>query len=487
MIELVKLKKTKGKGAFMNLSSNLKENIKNIEARLPVKESFDLISRKLFFGEIEAYMIFLDGFAKDMILLRMIQDLQNKNFEKISDFHKWIDSNIPYIEIDTFQDFDSMIQAVLSGATVIVVDGQSEGIIVDSRTYPARGPEEPELEKVTRGSRDGLVETIIFNTALIRRRIRDPKLVFEMKTVGKRTKTDVVISFIKDLADEALLETLRKKIDEIEIDSLVMAEKSLEELIIKKKWYNPMPQARFTERPDVAAAHLLEGHIVIIVDTSPSAIIVPATFFHFTQHSEDYYQNPAVGTYIRWVRFFSILISMVLTPLYLVMIYNQQNLPDFLLFMIPKEDASIPIFVQLFFLELGLDILRIASIHTPSALSTSLAIIGGLMLSSLAVDVGWVTKEAVLYMALVGIGTFANPSLEFALAVRMFRLVTLVLTGIFKTTGFMIGIIFMVVVISTTNSIGNVKYTWPLIPFNGKALSNVIFRRPILEIKRNKK
>lgn len=470
----------------MNLSSNLKENKKNIEARLPVKESFDILTRTLFFGDLEAYMIFLDGFSKDMVMLRMIQVLQNKSFEKISDFNKWIDSNIPYIEIDTFKDFDLMIQAVLSGATVIIIDGQSEGIIIDSRTYPTRGPEEPDLEKVTRGSRDGLVETVIFNTALIRRRIRDPKLIFEMKTVGKRTKSDVVISYIKDLVDEELLETLRQKIDHIKVDSLVMAEKSLEELIIKKKWYNPMPQARFTERPDVAAAHLLEGHVVIIVDTSPSAIIVPATFFHFTQHCEDYYQNPVVGTYIRWVRFFSILLSTALTPLYLVMMYNQKYLPDIFMFLIPKEDAFISIFIQLLLLELGLDILRIASIHTPSALSTSLAIIGGLMLSNLAVDVGWVTKEAVLFMAIVGIGTFSSPSIEFALAIRIFRLVTLVLTGIFKTPGFILGILYMLIVIFTTHSIGNVRYTWPLVPFNWKALTNVIFRKPVIEVKRNK-
>lgn len=472
----------------MKLFKELDHNIQKIKEILPVEESFDVVTREIRFGKTNGYLVCIDGFAKDDIMIHLLQNLQglDNRHARIKDIEEWTKSNIGYIEVDTLTDFSALQHAVLSGSTVILVDDEDIGLIVDSRTYPARGPEEPDLEKVTRGSRDGLVETIVFNTALIRRRVRDPRLVFEMKTVGKRSKTDVAISYIKDLADEKLLEDLRKDIDNIQVESLVMAEKSLEELLIKKKWYNPMPQAKFTERPDVAAAHLLEGHIVIIVDTSPSVMIVPATFFHFTQHSEDYYQNPLVGTYIRWVRFLSILISMFLTPLWLVLVYNQQNLPDFLSFIGPKEETVIPLFIQLLLLELGLDVLRIASIHTPNTLSTSLGIIGGLMLSQLAVDVGWVTNETVLYMAVVGIGTFASPSIEFALAIRIFRLVTLILTGIFKTPGFIAGILLMFIIIGTTKSYGNVRYTWPLIPFNYKALTNVLLRKPIIEIKRNK-
>lgn len=471
----------------MNLLPNIEENKKMLKEVLPIDKSFDVIGRDLKFGEINAYLVFIDGFAKDDIMLWLLENLQNidKKHSQIHNLQEWIKSQIGYIEIETFRDLNKLQNSVLSGAVGLILDNQEEGLIIDVRSYPTRSPEEPDLEKVTRGSRDGLVETVVFNTALIRRRVRDSRLIYEMKTVGKRSKTDVVISYIDDLVDHKLLEMIRKKIDEIQIESLVMAEKSLEELLIKKKWYNPMPQARFTERPDVVAAHLNEGHIAIIVDTSPSVMLLPTTFFHFTQHSEDYYQNPLVGTYIRMIRFIALYLSLFLTPLWLLLVYNQSSLPEFLDFIGPKNVGSIPIFAQFLILEIGLDILRIASIHTPSTLTTSLGIIGGLMISQFAVDVGWLIPETVLYMAIVALSTFALPSIEFSMAIRIFRLLLLLLTGLFKTAGFIIGIIIVLTIIFTTKTFSSIRYTWPLLPFNAKALSNILFRKPIIEIKRN--
>lgn len=473
----------------MKLSKNLTKNIDVINKILPIKKSFDIIGRDLTFGNTKGYLVFIDGFAKDDIMLWLLENLQNLPAKdtNINDLKQWISSHIGYIEVETFDDYDTIRDSVLSGAVGLILENQSEGIIIDARTYPARGPEEPDLEKVTRGSRDGLVETVIFNTALIRRRVRDSRLIFEMTTVGKRSKTDVSIGYIADLVDDKLLEDLHKKMDNIQVESLIMAEKSLEELLIKKKWYNPMPQVRFTERPDVVAAHLLEGHIAIIVDTSPSVILLPTTFFHFTQHSEDYYQNPLVGTYIRWIRFLSIFIAMVLSPLWLLFALNPSYLPKALEFIGPEEVGNIPLFIQFIILELGLDMLRIASIHTPNTLSTSLGIIGGLILSQFAVDVGWFIPETILYMAIVGICTFASPSIEFALAIRLFRLFLLLLTGLFNAYGFFAGIIIILIIIGTTKTFSGMRYTWPLIPFNGKALSNILLRKPIIEIKRNNK
>ena len=238
---------------------------------------------------------------------------------------------------------------LLAGAVILVIDGENEGIIIDARTYPARSPQEPDLEKVTRGSRDGLVETVIFNTALIRRRLRDPNLVFEITSVGKRSKTDVVISYIDGIADDKLVSEVRDKIDKIDTGALVMGEKTLDELLIKKRWYNPLPQVKFTERPDVVAAHLMEGHISIIVDTSPSVMILPVTLFHFTQHAEDYYQNMSVGTYLRWVRFLGMLMALILPSLWYLLVSNEEILPDILNFIGPKESIRIPIFFNLYY------------------------------------------------------------------------------------------------------------------------------------------
>jgi stage V sporulation protein AF len=373
---------------------------------------------------------------------------------------------------------------VLSGAVVLFVDGENEAILIDVRQYPVRTPEEPDLEKVTRGSRDGLVETLIFNTALIRRRLRDPNLIFDIRSVGTRSRTDVVIAYIEGLVDEKLLSEVQDRITNIDIGALVMAEKTLEELIVKKRWYNPLPQVKFTERPDVVAAHLMEGHIAIIVDTSPSVMILPATLFHFTQHAEDYYQNITVGTYIRWIRFLGMLSAFILLPLWLLLVFNKQYLPEFLQFLGPRESTPIPLFIQFILLEFGLDLLRISSIHTPNALTTSLGIIGGLILSEFAVDVGLFVPETVLYMALAGIGTFATPSMEFSMAIRIFRLLLLILTGLFNIYGFITAIIIVFIITYSTGSFKyGKKYTWPLIPFEWKPLSNILFRKPIPELK----
>lgn len=475
----------------MKLTSSLEGNKRILKEYLNIGKSFDIVGREFVIGEGKrsSYLIFIDGFAKDDVLLRILEELQPLRQEQTSlnIVKTIIQSRIGYIEVNTATELDKLQSFVLAGALALIIDGENEAIIIDAREYPVRSPEEPDLEKVTRGSRDGLVETIIFNTALIRRRIRDPKLIFEIKSVGKRSKTDVVIGYIDDLADKNLLKTINNKLDQINVDALVMAEKTLEECIIKKKWYNPLPQAKFTERPDVVAAHLLEGHIAILVDTSPSVMILPVTMFHFTQHAEDYYQNPFIGTYIRWIRFLGMLSAFILLPLWLILVYNRNLLPHYLQFLGPKEPGKIPLFLQFLLLEFGLDLLRISSIHTPNSLSTSLGIIGGLLLSEFAVKVGWFTSETVLYAALAGIGTFATPSIEFAMAIRVFRILLLILTGLFRNIGFIIGILITFWIIYSTETLGSIKkYTWPLFPFDGKALSHILFRKPIPEIKRKK-
>lgn len=473
----------------IKLTKDIKKNKEILKESIPIKKSFDIIGREILIGQLEAYLVFIDGFAKDNIMLWILEVLQSLKDSEISKdtITTLMKSKIGYIEVESFSDIKQMTSLVLAGAVALIIDGQEEGIIIDAREYPVRSPQEPDLEKVTRGSRDGLVETIIFNTALIRRRLRDPNLIFEIKSVGKRSQTDVVIAYLNDMVDEKLLKEIEDKIDSIDVGALIMGEKTLEELIIKKHWYNPLPQVKFTERPDVVAAHLIEGHIAIIVDTSPSVMILPVTLFHFTQHAEDYYENIAVGTYTRWVRFLGMICAFILLPLWLLLVNNKAYIPQFLQFLGPKEPSNIPLFIQFILLEFGLDLLRISSIHTPDVLSTSLGIIGGLILSEFAVKVGWFVPESILYIALAAIGTFAAPSVEFGLAIRIFRLLLVVMTGLFNIYGFVIAIIIVFVITYTTKSFENgKKYTWPLIPFEWKPLSHILFRMPIPKIRDKK-
>lgn len=468
-----------------DIKPNLKENIKSIKAMLPVEKSFDIIGRELDIGEKKAYLLFVDGFAKDDIMLKLLEVLQAvKKEDNINSIKALINKKIAYIEVETFDNFSDMKLSVLSGAEILLIDGESTGIIIDAREYPVRSPEESQVEKVTRGSRDGLVETVVFNTALIRRRVRDSGLTFEMKNVGTRSKTDVAIGYISDLVDKQLLENIKKKIDEIDTPSLLMAEKSLEELILKKRWYNPLPQVKFTERPDVAAAHLMEGHIVIIVDTSPSVIILPTTIFYFSQYAEDYYQNPLVGTFTRFVRFLAMAVSLFLTPLWLYFAQNSQNLPDFLSFIGVNEAATFPLLVQFLLLEFGIELLKMSSLHTPQNLGASFGIIGGLIVGEMAMKVGFFNVEPIFYTAVTAIAEFCIPSVEFASAIRVFRLFILILTGLFGHWGLLIGIIIMLIITYNTNTFDKRRrYTWPLFPFDPSALLNVLIRRPIHDIK----
>lgn len=473
----------------MELKKSLEENKKLLTAALPIGQSFDVIGRDFMIGQRNAYLVFVDGFAKDDILLFLMKNLQNNGEESdLSSLKTLLAARIPYIETDIAADVEPVATAVLSGAAALVADGLEGALILDVRQYPVRNPDESDSERVTHGAKDGLVETLIFNTALIRRRIRDPKLVFELTQIGTRSKTDAAIAYIGDLADKNLLDNIRVRLKQIDIPALPMGEKNLEETLLKRQWYNPLPQLRITERPDTAAAHLLEGHILLLVDTAPAAIILPTTLFSFTQYPEEYYQTPLVGTYTRLLRFLAIPLVVLLTPVWLLLAENQANLPPFLQFIGTKEPATFPLFLQLLLLEFGLDFLRLSSLQVPKNLGATLGIIGGLIIGDFAVQVGVFVPETIFYMALVAILSYCIPNAEFASALRMFRLFLLILSGLFGVWGFAVGIVLLAVLTGTTKTFpGAPKYLWPLIPFQWQALKHILLRSPVSAIHENRK
>ncbi len=451
------------------------ELIKKIENKLNIEKSFDIIKRELKFGKQDAVLYFIDGLSKDEMLWYIINKLQNVDDIKSIEYLE--KSNLSYIEVERTTDFDLVIKNILSGMAAFVIENVSEILLVDTREYPVRSIEEPDLEKVTRGSRDGFVETIVFNTALIRRRLRDPNLIIEMTEVGTRSKTDIAIVYVNDLVDEEILKEIKNKINNSTIDSMTLGEKTIEQIVIQKNRFNPYPIFRYTERPDVCISHLLEGHVAIIVDNNPSVLITPITFFTFFQHYEDYNTHPVVGTYLRWVRFLYVFSSLLIVPFWLLIVMYPNNVPDFLSFIGPKEtDYKIPLLIQFLLIEVGLDGLKLASIHTPSSLSTSLGIIGGLLIGEFAVSVGWLIPETILYMAVVAIGQFATPSIEFSYANRISRLFLLISTGIFGIFGFATSFAILFMVLLTTRTIKGYNYLYPLYPFSLKDVIKVLFR-----------
>jgi len=464
----------------IKVSKNFEENVAFLERELASNISFDSHSRPYKFGGKRMQFFFIDGLIDSNIFLLLTKTLALVEREDLvpMTMEKLLKTYLTHVQANFADTMDKVIPAVLAGLVAVVVEGEEKILLIEARKYPARGPEEPDLERVVRGSRDGFTETFVFNSALIRRRIRDPKLRVERLTAGKRSKSDVGIIYIEDVANAGLVDEIKGRIENISIDGLPMAEKSLEELITKGSKWNPFPQVRYTERPDVAASHLLEGHVIVMMDTSPSMMICPTTFFHHVQHAEEYRQAPMVGAYIRWVRFFAIMASLLILPAWLLVSLEPQLLPKSLEFIGPAKVGKVPLILQFIIAEIGLDMLRMAAIHTPSPLTTALGLIAAFMIGDVAINVGLFAPETIMYLALAAVGTFATPSYEMGMALRLWRLLLVILVSIARLPGLLIGLAGLFVVLATYKSFG-VPYLWPLIPFNWKAMKAILVRYPV--------
>ncbi|MCL6570473.1 MAG: spore germination protein [Bacillus sp. (in: Bacteria)] len=441
--------------------------------------SFDFGVRKLTILKKDVHIYYVNGLCDTLFVIQLIEELVEINdHEKVSkDVVKIIENRLVNQSVARVKTLDEVVDQVLSGLVAVMVEGANTAFVIDVRSYPGRMPQEPDTEKVVRGSRDGFVENIILNTALTRRRIRDERLRFEMLKVGERSKTDVSLGYLEDVADPDLLNSIRKEIKAIKIDGIPMADKTIEEFIVKQGW-NPYPLVRYTERADIAANHILEGHILIFVDTSPSVIIAPATFFHHLQHAEEFRESPASGTFVRWTRFLGVLASILLLPLWLLFVLEPSLLPEQLSFIGPNEQTNIPVIIQIFIADFGIEFLRLAAIHTPTPLSTAMGLIAAVLIGQIAVSVGLFVPEVILYVAISGIGTFTTPSYELSVANKMARLTLLILVALFHTPGFVIGTTLLFLFLVKIRAL-NTPYFWPFLPFEPKGFLQIIVRRAI--------
>lgn len=463
----------------MKLTSNFKTNVELLQNELNVGKTFDVLERIIDVHNTKFYCYYLDGFVKDTNMEYVRRDMYNlkrEDFESISSAKELIEKALSSIEASTDSDLSSIVKAVLSGQTAIICEKFNEALILDYRTYPSRSVDEPDKEKVLRGSHDGFVETIVFNTALIRRRIRDPKLIFEMHTIGEISQTDVAIGYLDSKVDKKTLNKVKDLIDNLKIKALTLGDESLLEVLMPKNRLNPFPKARYTERPDVVAAEIIEGKVVILIDNTPSALILPASIFDFFQSIDDYYLPVVTGNYLKMLRYFVLLANIFLTPVYVLLTDNPQWLVGKLSFLLPKDPYVIPIFLQFILAEIAIDGLKLASLNTPNSLGTSLSIIGGLILGDYTVQTGWFTPQTILYMAIVALTSFVQPSIELGFALKFNRVILLIATGLFGTWGFIVGVILNIIMLVTTKTITGERYLYPLIPFNWKALKKVIFR-----------
>ena len=459
------------------LGESYADNVSQIKRILRSEQSFDMLSKRLVLQGGELTLFFIDGFAKDTVLQKLMMHFVSLKSlpQSASEF---MDACLPYIETDVTSDLSHMIDMVMSGGTLILgTPFGKEGILLDTRTYPARETAEPEGDRVMRGSRDGFVETLIFNTALVRRRIRNPALTMQYFKIGRDSKSDVVMCYMNDRADMSYVASLQKKLEAIDTDSLVMGHESLKECLVKQRWYNPFPKIRSTERPDAASAQLLEGSVLIIIDNSPEVLVLPSTIFDFMQESNDFYFPPLTGSYIRIVRYLVFFLTLVLTPTWYLMLEYPAFVPSWLEFAMPRETGSLPIIFQLLLVEFIIDALRLASLNTPNMLNNSLSVVGGLILGDFAVDIGWLIPEVILYMAFVAIANFTQRSYELGYGIKFMRILLLILTALFGIWGYAGGFVFIIILLATnTTANGKRNYLYPLIPFNFKALRTLLVR-----------
>ncbi|MBB6448408.1 stage V sporulation protein AF [Geomicrobium halophilum] len=461
------------------LGSDYESNVSLLQKQLRVDKNFDIVEQEYHFGGKAMSLYALDAFANDLVVTQIIENLSKLEEGALSKdpLTRLEQSMIPIIELEREDVLEELITQILSGQAALIVEGCSEAILMDVREYPVREPQEPDMERVARGSKDGFVETLVFNSGLIRRRVRDPALIMEPMQVGRRSKTDVVISYIDNVADPELMRRLKKKINAIDIDGVPMAEKTIEEFLIKKSLV-PFPQVRYTERPDTAAVHLMEGHVLILVDGSNVAMIVPTTYFHHLQHAEEYRQEPIVGFFLRWVRFLAVFVSIFLLPVWFLIADNEALGPDVWGFIGVEEDFNIPIFWQILIAEFGLQVLRMAAIHTPDALATALGLVAAILIGEIGVETGVFTNEVVMYAAVSAMAGYATPSYELGLCNVLIRIALVLSVGFFSLYGFLIiGLIIFLMLVKT--KILNTPYLWPFLPFNAKALSDLLLRMPM--------
>jgi len=462
------------------IDKDIDKNINFLKDLVGVGESFDVIFREYKVGRKRAASFSINGMTNDVLLTNVFQDMLALHPEEltVNTMEKLFYTRATHSQVKLSDNMSDAVTSLLSGELLFLVDGATEIIIFDARAYPARTPSESTIEKVTRGSKDAFVETLPFNTVLIRRRLRDPNLRFEIVKIGVRSRSDIAVGYIKDITDPKLIVTVKERLNNINIDGIPMAEKAIEEYIVGGSKWNPLPKVRYTERPDVAAVHLLEGHICLVIDNSPNIMILPTTMWHHVQHVEEFHQHVMIGSYLRLVRLLGMALSLLLTPLWLAIVLQRHLLPEALAFLGPKDPGIIPLGLQFIFAELGVELVRMATVHVPTAQSTALGFIGAFMLGEFATKVGLFGNEVVFFTAVAAVGAFATPSIEFAMAVRFFRTILLLLVIFFKLPGLLIGLVGIFIVMATTKSFG-IPYLWPLLPFNFNGMKDVLLRLPL--------
>ncbi|MCL6517650.1 MAG: spore germination protein [Alicyclobacillus sp.] len=431
----------------------------------------------------DVLIVYVDGLLDfrhldDMVLKPLLFDRPHPG-DGATNPAEWLQLHaVPVGETRVVDTLSRAIQSILAGEAGLFVEGSDRALIASIRGWEKRSIQEPNTEQVIRGPREGFVETLRVNTSLVRRKIRTPKLKVEALNLGTLTNTDVVILYIDGVVDNQVLEEVRQRVRDIQIDGIL--ETGYIEEFIEDCWWSPFPTLMDTERPDVVAAQLLEGRVAILVDGTPYALVAPMTFWMGLQANEDYYARSMIATAIRWLRLCFGFIALFLPSFYVALVSFQQEMvpTTFLLNVAASQEATpFPAVVEAFLMEFMFETLREAGVRLPKAVGSAISIVGALVIGQAAVQAGIVSAPMVIVVATTGIASFTIPRFSIGIAIRLLRFPLLFLAGTLGFFGITVGLIAILIHLSMLRSFG-VPYFEPLAPLNGWHLRDVLIRAP---------
>lgn len=460
-----------------NISQELGENLSYIKSIF--KGASDVVYREFDAVEWKVALIYIDGMGDKLLLDNFVLESLMMPLTRIKSKEEIKNKILTVTDLKEVFSLKDALIAMLSGDTIMLIDGMQLAYVIATRAWPSRGVTEPSGETVVRGSRDGFTETIRFNTALIRRRIRDTRLKMVPQILGTRSRTDTVITYIEDIVNEEILEELKNRLDKIDIDAIL--DSGYVEQLVEDDGDSPFPQIQATEKPDVVAAALYEGRIAILVDNSPFALIVPATLPMFFQVPDDYYQRWMFSSAIRLLRIFAIALSLVLPALYVaVTSFHTSIIPTKLAYSIAasREGVPFPALVEAIIMEVSLALLLEATVHLPKPVGSTIGIVGGLIIGQAAVSAGIVSPIMIIIVSITVITTFIIPNYELSSAFRMIRFILILCAGVVGLYGIMLCIIIVMIHLIKLQSFG-VPYLAPMVSKNKKDSKDLYIRAPI--------
>ena len=420
-----------------------------------MNDSYDLKQRILNFRGRLIHLYFLASLSNDTLISRLVEGIENNQGKDLENC-----LNMGDVEIVKTNDIAKIQYAIMCGNCALF-DGETT-YVMDTKNYPNRSIEEPETEKSVRGAKDGFNESILNNTGLLRRRIKSVELCFHKETIGTKNPIDIAVAYLEDKVDQKVLKQLLSRIQEIHAQELIMSDRAIEELLLDQG-YNPFPLVRYSERPDIVATHIQHGYIAIICDTSSSVLMLPTTLFEILEHVEEHRQTPLIGTFIRLIRLSAVLLSIYLVPIWALCVSYM------------KWDWTF--FVQILLVELAIELLRIATIHTPESISNAMGLIAALLLGQFAIDLGFFSEEILLFCAVGSIGGFATPNYELSLTNKYIKVMMIISIMLLNIYGFVIFNICLWIYLARLKPFG-MSYLYPLIPLDFKALGEFIIRKP---------